>query len=190
MQSSIFAAIILASASLAGCATQTTAQSLSAEDQAALDARKQNVLGALSAYSGDYDVSPAAMATAVLGADGKPVGLLAYASPVDAVKAGDIAAFIASIQTAALREGDSSFAAVISSIDAAAADDPERALSLVEPAVESDDMSIMGGFLKAWYLAMNGQYDEAVDAHRDVSPSLPGLTGDLSLAALLEGARF
>lgn len=186
MQSSIFAAIILASASIAGCASQTTAQSLSAEEQAALDARKQNVLGALSAYSGDYDVSPAAMATAVLGEDGKPVGLLAYASPVDAVKAGDIAAFIASIQTAALREGDSSFAAVISSIDAAAAGEPERALSLVEPAVESDDMSIMGGFLKAWYLAMNGQYDEAVDAHRDVSPTLPGLTGDLSLAALLE----
>ncbi len=187
MKSHLTSAFALAALSLAGCASQTSQSNFSAEDQAAFDARKQDVLGALSAYSGIYDVSAPAMATAVVDAKGKPVGLLAYESPVEAVKAGDMAAFIAALKSDAIRDGETSpFSSVVISIDAAAAGEPQRALEELQPALDSEDMTIMGGFLKAWYLALDGQYDEAVDAHRNVGARLPGLTGDLSLAALLE----
>ncbi|MEQ9315212.1 MAG: hypothetical protein RLN72_05125, partial [Henriciella sp.] len=179
--------ILAALISVTGCASQDTQTKLSGEEAAGFDARKQEILGALSAYSGNYDVSPAAMATAVRGKDGKPVGLLAYDSPVDAVKAGDIAAFIAAMKTTAFKNGETGpFEAVIVSIDQAAAGKTDLALQTIETALQSEDMTIMGGFMNAWFLAMDGQYDEAVDAHRAVSSALPGLTGDLSLAALLE----
>lgn len=181
---------LAASALLAGgCASQTQGDRLSQSDRAELDARKQEVLGALSAYSGVYDVSDAAMATAVLAEDGKPVGLIAYGSPADAIKAGDMAAFIASVRTNASKEdGLSPFGAVVVSIDQAAGGDPAQALETLQPALDSDDMTIMGGFLKSWYLAQQGEFDEAIDAHRSVVGRLPGLSGDLSLAALLEVA--
>lgn len=188
MKSHLTSALAIAAAlTLTGCANQQSQSNFSAEDQAEFDARKQDVLGALSAYGGVYDVSPAAMATAVLDETGKPVGLLAYDSPVEAVKAGDMAAFIASLKSSAVRDGETSpFASVVLSIDAAAGGDPVRALEDIQPALDSDDMTIMGGFLEAWYLALDGKFDEAVDAHRNVGGRLPGLTGDLSLAALLE----
>ena len=187
MTSKASLAILAAALFVSGCASQSAPSNFTDAERAEFDARKQEVLGALSAYSGDYEVSDAAMKTAVRGEDGRPVGLLAYESPVDAVKAGDIAAFIASMQTNSVRDGTPSpFAAVVLSIDAAAAGDYDRALATVKTAVESDDMTIMGGFLEAWYLALNGQSDAAVDAHRAVGASLPGLTGDLSLAAMLE----
>ena len=129
------------------------------------------------------------MATAVLNEDGKPVGLLAYESPVDAVKAGDMAAFIASLKTDAAREDEpTAFEAIVMSIDDAAANKPGQALETLQPALENSDMMAMAGFLEAWYLALDGQFDDAIDAHRQVSSRLPGLTGDLSLAALLEVA--
>ena len=39
-------------------------------------------------------LSPAARATAVIGDNGMPVGISAYPAPLDAVKAGDMAAFL------------------------------------------------------------------------------------------------
>lgn len=192
MKSQLTSAFALFATALASCATgaaETPPPQMSEEDRAAVDARKQSILGALSAYDGVYDVSDAAMATAVLDANGDPVGLLAYASPVDAVKAGDMAAFIAAMKNNMERDGvDIPFSAAISSLDAAADADYERALELVETAVDSEDMTLLGGFLKAWYLAMDDRFDEAVDIHRTVGGRLPGLTGDLSLAALLEAA--
>ncbi|WP_084395860.1 tetratricopeptide repeat protein [Henriciella aquimarina] len=189
MKLPLMSAAAVVALSLASCASQQASSDLSASEEAAVDARKQEVLGALSAYGGVYDVSDAAMATAVLGEDGKPVGLLAYESPVDAIKAGDMAAFIASVKTNASRDGETSpFASIVMSIDAAAAEDPQRAIETLQPALDSDEMSLLGGFLKAWYLAQEGDFDAAIDAHRDVGARLPGLTGDLSLAAMLEVA--
>lgn len=189
MKQLLTSAIALTSLCIAGCASQASDGGLTASQQQALDARKQEVLGALSAYSGVYNVSDAAMKTAVLDEDGRPVGLLAYDSPVDAVKAGDMAAFIASVQTSNREDGEASpFTSLVLSIDKAAGGDPAAALDVLTPALESDDMTIMAGFLKAWYLAQSGDFDAAVDAHRDVGARLPGLTGDLSLAALLEVA--
>lgn len=189
MKQLLTSAIALTSLCIAGCASQATDRGLSTSQQQALDARKQEVLGALSAYSGVYNVSDAAMRTAVLDEDGRPVGLLAYDSPVDAVKAGDMAAFIASVQTSDRKDGEPSpFTSLVLSIDKSAGGDPAAALDILTPALESDDMTIMAGFLKAWYLAQSGDFDAAVDAHRAVGARLPGLTGDLSLAALLEVA--
>ena len=189
MKQHLGSAILLAALSISGCAGLNGTPKPSAEEQAEVDARKQEVLGALSAYGGVYDVSDTAMATAVLDENGKPVGLLAYESPVDAIKAGDMAAFIASIKTEAQREGDpGAFASIVMSIDEAADGEAEQALETLKPALEDGDMTVMAGFLEAWYLALDGRYDEAVDAHRKVSARLPGLTGDLSLAALLEVA--
>ncbi|WP_084417905.1 tetratricopeptide repeat protein [Henriciella litoralis] len=184
MKQHLTSAFALAFVAVSACANQQApANEMSEAD------RSQKVEGALSAFEGEYDVSPAAMATAVLNENGKPVGLLAYESPVDAVKAGDMAAFVAAMKSTAMRGGDESpFASAISSIDAAAAGDIDRALETVETTLDSDDMTIVGGFLEAWYLALDGRFDEAVDAHRSVGTRLPGLTGELSLAALLEVA--
>lgn len=188
MKPHLTSAFALAAIALTACTSQPAASQLSQSDIDEIGARKTAILGALSAYDGKYDVSDVAMATAVRGEDGEPVGLLAYESPVDAIKAGDTAAFVAAMKNTLTREGDQPFAAAIVSIDTAAGGDPEAAITMVEPAVDSDDMTILGGFLKAWYLALDGQYDEAIDAHRSVGSRLPGLTGDLSLAALLEVA--
>ena len=189
MKLHLMSAAALAALTLAGCASQPSASNLAAGDSSQADARKQEVLGALSAYGGVYDVSDAAMATAVLGEDGRPVGLLAYESPTEAIKAADMAAFITSVKSNAARNGETSpFAAVVVSLDAAAANDPDMALERLQPALASEDMTILAGFLEAWYLAQKGDYDAAIDAHRDVGRRLPGLTGDLSLAAMLEVA--
>ncbi|WP_300376478.1 tetratricopeptide repeat protein [Henriciella sp.] len=182
-------AIASSALSVAACASPQAGQGTADDGTAAIDARKQDVLGALSAYSGVYDVSAPAMRTAVLDEDGKPVGLLAYDSPVEAVKAADMAAFISSIKMNATRDSEPTpFGAVVMSIDTAASGAPGEALTQLQPALDSDDMTIMAGFLEAWYLAQDGQFDAAVEAHRDVGSRLPGLTGDLSLAALLEAA--
>ena len=193
MKPHLTSAFALALTTLAACATEPGAAQapgqLSQEDRDEIGARKTAIMGALSAYDGKYDVSGVAMATAVRGEDGEPVGLSAYESPVDAIKAGDTAAFVAAMKNTLMREGgEQPFAASIASIDTAAGGDIDTAIQMVQSAVDSEDMTILGRFLEAWYLALDGRYDEAVDAHRGVSGSLPGLTGDLSLAALLEVA--
>ena len=45
-----------------------------------------------------YGVSDSAFALAVRGDDGEPVGIEAYESPLDALKAGDTAAFLLSLR--------------------------------------------------------------------------------------------
>jgi tetratricopeptide (TPR) repeat protein len=182
-------ALALAAVALTGCTSQQATAQLSESDTAEMSERKDAIMGALSAYDGVYDVSDRALATAIRGEDGEPVGLLAYESPVDAVKAGDIAAFVAAMKNTMMRRDDEQpFASAIVSIDTAAGGDHAGAIELVQTAVDSDDMTLLGGFLEAWYLALDGRYDEAIDTHRSVGSRLPGLTGDLSLAALLEVA--
>lgn len=172
----------LTAGALAGCAS-TPSEPAYGE----LTPREQQLVKALATFTGAYDVSDAAMATAVLNARGTPVGLVAYEDPSDAVRAGDMAAYIASIQTGTVKDGYvSGFAATVLSLDEAAGGDYAGALETLAPALENEATQTTGAFLKAWYLALDGQADEAVDAHRAVTNELPGLSGDLSFAALLD----
>lgn len=167
---------------LAACATAPATP-----DYSNLTPRQQEILRTAAALTGTYDVSAAAMRTAVLGEDGTPVGLIAYENPSDAIKAGDTAAFITAIK-AGQTSNDSSpaFRALVTSFDDAAGGDYAAALESVDFAQDYDAAENVAGFLEAWYLALDGQDDEAIAAHRSAGARLPGLTGDLSLAAMLE----
>ncbi len=167
---------------LAACATAPAGP-----DYSDLSPRQQQLMIALASYSGVYDVSEAALATAVLDEKGKPVGLIAYEDPAAAIRAADTAAFIAAIKTGTINKNSiSAFPAIVLSFDDAAAGNYQTALETLKPALENADSAANAGFLRAWYLAMDGRSDEAIAAHRTVSNKLPGLTGDLSLAAMLD----
>ena len=172
----------ISAAALAGCTSAPTQP-----DYSDLTPREQALVKALATFTGDYDVSNAAMATAVRSPQGTPVGLVAYESPSDAVRAADMAAYIKSIQTGTVKDGYvSGFSALVLSLDEAAGGDYLAALDTLGPALEDEATQTTGAFLKAWYLALNGQADAAIDAHRAVTNQLPGLSGDLSFAALLD----
>ena len=160
--------------SLAGCASTEPAQIV---DATAL------------AYE-EASLSAAARSTAVIGANGKPVGISAYPAPIDAVKAGDMAAFLLMTQGLAPEDKESNplFNAFLA-IDRAAAGDTAGArviLDIRDGADETTSRSRLYGYLDAWFLAMDGQADAAIERHRGTSSGMPGLTGDLSLAAMLE----
>ncbi|MEQ9434338.1 hypothetical protein [Hyphomonas sp.] len=138
----------------------------------------------------DADLSDAARSTAVMGADGTPVGISAYPAPIDAIKAGDMAAFLIMTRGLALEDRDSNplFNAFLA-IDRAAANDTTGAraiLNIHDAGDETGSQSQFYAYLDAWFLAMDGQADAALERHRGASSGMPGLTGDLSLAAMLE----
>lgn len=174
----------LSALTLAACASSNLVQPADYSD---LPPQTRQLMLTLAAFDGDYDVSTETMRTAVIGEDGKPVGLLAYAEPSDAIRAGDTAAFIAAIKATRMNEDDTSeFPNIVESVDLAAGGDFQGAIGLLETAVDDEMAGTTATFLKAWYLAMNGEGDKAISTHRSVSGDLPGLTGDLSLAAMLE----
>lgn len=147
------------------------------EDKAAVD----------DVYAG---LSEAAKATAVLASDGTPVGLDAYDAPIDAVKAGDMAAFLTMTRELETEDRDASplFDAFIA-IDQAAAGHPEAARqTLADAGARSGEEGETSFYiyLDAWLLAMEGKGDEAIERHRAAASGMPGLTGDLSLAAMLD----
>ncbi len=175
----------LTALTLAACAS--TAPPPTAAEPVELTPREAELVSALASFTGAYDVSDAAMATAIRNAKGAPVGLIAYEDPSAAVRAGDTAAFVASIRIETVkRRTVESFPAMVLSIDQAAAGDYRGALDTLAPALADQSNSAMAGFLKAWYLALDGDTDAAIRAHREVTGRLPGLSGDLSLAALLD----
>lgn len=142
----------------------------------------------------DAELSDAARSTAVMGADGTPVGISAYPAPIDAIKAGDMAAFLIMTRGLALEDRDSNplFNAFLA-IDRAAANDTTGARAILnihdagdDTADETGSQSQFYAYLDAWFLAMDGQADAALERHRGASSGMPGLTGDLSLAAMLE----
>ncbi len=137
--------------------------------------------------SGDYNVSPAAMATAILGEDGKPVGLASYDRPMEAIQAGDVAALIAMVQLAEeTGEGPAGLGTVILVVDRLAADDWAGARDLLSTGDKESYAAPMADFIDAWVYALEGAPEKAVDAHRAADARLPGLTAELSLAAMLE----
>ncbi len=178
----VIAAIVAAMWGLAACAAQGT-QGTDAASEAALESP------VIAALYGDYQVSDAALATAVRGSDGRPVGMAAYATPRDAIEAGDMAAFIAMMQMAkAAEEAPDGIGAFVLAVDRIAAGDYPAARAEIEAGMGTPYGDQLGAFASAWLQALEGDVPAAVSAHRRVSSSLPGLTGELSLAALLEAA--
>ncbi len=140
-----------------------------------------------AALDGDYGVSPAAMATAVRGPDGKPVGLAAYDRPLEAIRVGDIAAFIAMVRLAGGGEEDlGGVGAVILAVDRIADEDNDAARALLDAGRGSDYGDPIIDFVDAWIHALEGEAEKAIEAHRAADAGLPGLTAELSLAAMLE----
>ncbi|MEM9739640.1 MAG: tetratricopeptide repeat protein [Pseudomonadota bacterium] len=143
-----------------------------------------------AALTGNYNVSDAAKATAVL-ENGRPVGIAAYGVPIDAIKAGDMAAFISMVRMAdgdADLAGPSGMGGVVLAVDAIASGQYETARNALESGRQEAYSEAIIDFVDAWIYALEGDLDAAVDAHRDIDDGLPGLTADLSLAAMLESA--
>ena len=142
-----------------------------------------------AAVNGQYDVSDVAMATAVLGADGEPVGVAAYEVPIDAIKAGDMAAFITMVRMADGEEaGPEGLTGVILAVDEIAAGNYSAARTALSDEQQTPFARSLADFVDAWIYALEGDLETAVEVHRDMDAGLPGLTADLSLAALLEAA--
>ncbi|MEN0079001.1 MAG: tetratricopeptide repeat protein [Pseudomonadota bacterium] len=143
-----------------------------------------------AAITGKYNVSDAAMATAVL-EDGEPVGVAAYGVPIEAVKAGDMAAFISMVR---MLDGDADLAGpegmagIIVAVDEIAAGRYAAAREALETGRTGPYATAIVDFVDAWVYALEGDVDAAVEAHRDIDDVLPGLTADLSLASMLETA--
>lgn len=134
-------------------------------------------------------LSSAALATAVRNTDGTRA---TYASPIDALKAGDTAGYLSLL--AAMPEAERNqdrFNTAYLALDRAAAGDTAGARTLLGITGEpSADSSVPGFYLwiDAWLTAMDGDLSGAIERHRDVAAGMPGITGDLSLAAMLEAA--
>jgi tetratricopeptide (TPR) repeat protein len=135
-------------------------------------------------------LSDAARATSVLDERGKPVGPDAYAVPSDAVKAGDMAAFLTLTRELDMEDRDASplFDAFIALDEAAAGRVEEARQTLADASARSGETGETSFYiyLDAWLLAMEGKADEAINRHRGAASGMPGLTGDLSLAAMLD----
>ena len=134
-------------------------------------------------------LSAAAQATAVRDAGGLPA---TYASAEDAIGAGDAAGLLTLLAAMPQDERDlDNFANAYLALDRAADGDFAGARSYLgltgDPETEAD----LPGFylwLDAWLIALEGNGEAAIERHRDVAGSMPGITADLSLAALLEAA--
>lgn len=134
-------------------------------------------------------LSPAALATAVKSEDGSKA---VYATPLDALKAGDTAGYLTLLgaMTETQRQEDRFYNAYLA-LDRAAADDTAGARAYLGITGEIEDDTGIPGFylwLDSWLMALDGDLDGAINRHREVASGMPGITGDLSLAAMLEAA--
>ncbi|MEM7765860.1 MAG: tetratricopeptide repeat protein [Pseudomonadota bacterium] len=136
-----------------------------------------------------YEASTAALATAVTAPNGVPVGLAPYDTPRAAIEAGDMAAFVTLMRmakdNAAAPDGIGAF---VLAVDRIADRDFEAARSELDDGRDTEFGTLLGGFADAWIHALEGDVPKAISAQRRTSSALPGLTGDLSLAAMLEAA--
>ncbi|MFN7055284.1 tetratricopeptide repeat protein [Hyphomonas sp.] len=144
---------------------------------------------AAPAATPERPVSGAAMALARRNADGE---LQRYPTGEDAVRAGDAAGLVRTLHRLAPAQRDAEgFNQAFLALDRAADSDftaAREALGITGD--ESTDTGLPGFYiwLDAWFFALEGEPDEALTRHREVAISMPGLTADLSLAALLEAS--
>lgn len=135
------------------------------------------------------ELSSAAMATAVRDADGAAA---TYATAEEAIGAGDAAGLLTLLAAMPYEERENdTFANSYLALDRAAARDFAGARAYLGLTGDPDTEADLPGFylwLDAWLIALEGNGDAAIERHRDVAGSMPGITADLSLAALLEAA--
>ncbi len=144
---------------------------------------------ALTAETAEAPLSAAALATTVLDAGGARVR---YDTPVDALKAGDTAGYLTLLAAMSETErADDRFLDAYLALDRAAANDMVAARHYLGLKGDiADDFEQPGFYLwiDAWLLAMEGDLEGAINRHREVAGGMPGITADLSLAAMLEAA--
>lgn len=166
----------------AGCATLAEGSNLDAPGGVMTDAGAAPL--AVSA-----PLSDAVMTLAQRDADG---AMKRYESADDAVRAGDAAGLIRQLYSLPDDQRDEDgFNNAFLALDRAADGDLPAAraylgITGIDPL--DDDLPGFYVWLDAWFLALEGQPEAGIARHRDVADSMPGLTSDLSLAALLEAA--
>ena len=133
-----------------------------------------------------YGVSDAAFTLAVRGEDGKPVGLDAYASPHDALKAGDTAAFLLALRDEGVDRTSNAWPNLLLAIDAAASEEFSSANTLLDDIGTDAYGSALTPYVRAWVTALDGNEDEAVMQIRDAGNVLPGMVAEFALASMLE----
>ena len=137
-----------------------------------------------------YDVSSAAMATAVKDSNGVAVPTESYATHVNAIKAGDMAAFLMLLKEKdAAGENVTGMQTLFLALDEVAAGDYDGARDVLRESDVRNNIeteSQLYAYVDAWLLALEGKTDAAIDRHRGAYGALPGLVGDLSLAAMLD----
>lgn len=134
-------------------------------------------------------LSPAARATTVYLEDGSPT---AYEAEVDALKAGDTAGYLTLLaeMPEATRE-ENRFRNAYLALDRAADGDMQGArgfLGLTGDLANDNDQPGFYLWIDAWLMALEGDVEGAINRHREVAGGMPGITADLSLAAMLEAA--
>ncbi|MEL6387387.1 MAG: tetratricopeptide repeat protein [Pseudomonadota bacterium] len=193
MDRKLIVASILALMGVGACAGQDVwSPAAHAEPQADRDTSADTAPdrpAIVAALSGAYDVSDAALATAVRGPEGLPVGIQAYPTPRAAIEAGDMAAFVSLMRLAVeVGEAPDGIGAFVLAIDRVADGDFSAARSLLADDNDTPLGLQLQVFTEAWLLAMDADMSGAISTQRKASSGLPGLTGDLSLAAMLEAS--
>ena len=133
-----------------------------------------------------YGVSDAAMSQAVRGEDGNPVGIDAYDSPHDALKAGDTAAFLLALRDESIETSENAWPNLLLAIDAAAGEDFSAAETLLGEIDEAAYGAPLEPYIGAWIMALAGDEETAISQLRSGGRVLPGIVADLSLASMLE----
>ncbi len=143
----------------------------------------------LEAETSAMPLSQAALATAVTTDTGARA---VYATQEDALKAGDTAGYLTLL--AAMDEterGSDRFLNAYLALDRAADRDMVGArqyLGITGDAAADFEQPGFYLWIDAWLLALEGDLDGAINRHREVAGGMPGITADLSLAAMLEAA--
>lgn len=111
-----------------------------------------------------------------------------YAEPGDAIRAGDIEAYIALLEDDKDNEiVSATLRALLLSVSAISEDEYEAAREVLQTVRDDGEESALSAYITSWILAFEGDEEGAIDQHRAAASGLPGLTADLSLAAMLEG---
>lgn len=124
-----------------------------------------------------------------------PGSEVSLARPTDvreALEAGDTHAFLLLLERRAdAGEDDEIFSQAWLALDRASREDfagARQRLGISGPEGFSESVGAFESWLDAWFLAMEGHSGAAIERHRLVSGSMPGITGELSLAAMLEAS--
>ncbi len=141
----------------------------------------------IESIASESGLSQAAAATAVIDSSG---AVHSYETREDALKAGDTFGYLNKLKALDDEElaNDQILPAYLA-LDYAAAGDLEAARLELGFGAEGEGPEVTSDFyvfLNAWFYALEGKSDEAIQQHRNVASGMPGLTGELSLAALLE----